>query len=427
MDAVMQNIKDRWPSVKILGLSMNPEDTQRRHQIPAFPISRKTWDLGSKVTVATTGTGFRDWAKSAIKKHRYLVRVLRIPHSIVRGTVALVQELSFLVKAFRRLRSLDVLVIAGGGQLTDWFGTWRFPYTLFVWSLLARLASTKCIFLNVGAGPLSRPLSKFFIKRALLSAEYISFRDAESQSLVRKLGFKRHTEVSADCVYGLQLSKTESTVIRPEEAPRVGIAPMPYYDPHSIYPEKSQNAYDRYIEALSKFGNSLLETGHLLTLFGTDIGIDPPIVQHLESAMIKGKAFSDGRVATPSISNMEELLAAMSLMDYVVTCRFHGIIFAHKLNIPVLAISHHPKMDMLMSDLGLSKYCLDIRTFDAVSLGQRFASLCDDREKVKTRMAATVRQFQHQLALQFDTLFPRDLTMMPVRITMRPTMELIND
>jgi polysaccharide pyruvyl transferase WcaK-like protein len=42
-------------------------------------------------------------------------------------------------------------------------------------------------------------------------------------------------------------------------------------------------------------------------------------------------------------------------MDYVVTCRLHGVIFAHLLNKPVLTIAHHPKVTELMAALGLSE------------------------------------------------------------------------
>ena len=43
------------------------------------------------------------------------------------------------------------------------------------------------------------------------------------------------------------------------------------------------------------------------------------------------------------IKALESLLSAMSSMDHIITCRFHGVIFAHVMNIPVIAISHHPK------------------------------------------------------------------------------------
>jgi hypothetical protein len=40
-------------------------------------------------------------------------------------------------------------------------------YTIFKWIVLARPAKAKPVFLNVGAGLLARPLSKYFIRTAL--------------------------------------------------------------------------------------------------------------------------------------------------------------------------------------------------------------------------------------------------------------------
>jgi hypothetical protein len=39
------------------------------------------------------------------------------------------------------------------------------------------------------------------------------------------------------------------------------------------------------------------------------------------------------------------------------TCRFHGVIFAHLLNKPILAVARHPKVTELMVGLELSNYC----------------------------------------------------------------------
>jgi polysaccharide pyruvyl transferase WcaK-like protein len=92
-------------------------------------------------------------------------------------------------------------------------------------------------------------------------------------------------------------------------------------------------------------------------------------------------------------------------MDYVFTCRFHGVIFAHLLNKPILAIAHHPKVTELMADLELSDYCVDIRDFDVRLLAGRFASMVNNAEEIKSRMAARLTRNRQQLRSQFDELF----------------------
>jgi polysaccharide pyruvyl transferase WcaK-like protein len=80
-------------------------------------------------------------------------------------------------------------------------------------------------------------------------------------------------------------------------------------------------------------------------------------------------------------------------------------VFAHLLNKPVLAIAHHPKVAELMSDLGLSTYCIDIRDFDSNLLAERFALMISRTEEIKTRMAASLSRNRQLLRSQFDELF----------------------
>lgn len=93
-------------------------------------------------------------------------------------------------------------------------------------------------------------------------------------------------------------------------------------------------------------------------------------------------------------------------MDYVVTCRYHGVVLAHILNKPVLAISHHPKVASLMDALGLGQYCVDIQTFDPIELTERFASLVTHNREVRQSMAASLASNRSKVAAQFDQLFP---------------------
>ncbi len=109
----------------------------------------------------------------------------------VRKPQTVFAELTFLAKSFAIMRTLDIFVVSGGGQLLNsWGGPWDYPYTIFKWVLLAKLSGTKCYFVNVGAGPLKRPLSKFFITRALALANYVSFRDQKSRELAQDIGFE---------------------------------------------------------------------------------------------------------------------------------------------------------------------------------------------------------------------------------------------
>src|SRR5271168_331090 len=131
LDAIMQNIKSRWPDSIISGFSMNPEDTQTRHGIRSYPIRRQTWY--SRNEPVNDSLTFKTKVKAALREHRFLSRLLKAVHTAAtRIPRELSHELLFLAKSFRIIRSFDLLIISGGGQLLDsWGGPWAFPYTIF--------------------------------------------------------------------------------------------------------------------------------------------------------------------------------------------------------------------------------------------------------------------------------------------------------
>jgi polysaccharide pyruvyl transferase WcaK-like protein len=403
--AVISKIKNRWPDADIYGFSLNPEDTRVRHGIPAYAIRTKTWTLGSE-TAENAGAGQK--RRAGLRRFPFLFWPLRaIYAALVRAPRAIFRELRFLAKSLDILRSFDLLIINGGGQLTEaWGGPWGFPYTIFKWTLLTRMAHVQCIFLNVGAGPLNHPLSRFFVRHALLSADYVSFRDEQSKALARNIGFKEKSDVFPDSVYGLDFKGLPTGRFGRKENAVVGFAPMAYSDPRVDQKSKPET-YADFIRTLGLFGSWLIENGYSLSLFCSDIGIDPPTIADL-GLMLRQQSDAERaqRITAPRVESIDDLLRAISLMDYVVTCRFHGVIFAHLLNKPVLALAHHPKVATLMADLGLQQYCLDIRTCNAEALQKAFISLVQNKDEIKSRMAERLACYQEQLSIQFDTLFP---------------------
>jgi len=399
MDVVIHNIRLRWPHAEISAFSMNPGDTGKRHGIPSYPIRRHTWGIGygSDGNEETrTRRGIRNWLTTT------KTPAIRLPRNILR-------ELEFLITSFRKLRPFDMFVVSGGGQLTERSGPWGFPYAILIWILMARLAGVRRIFLNVGAGPLRHPLSKFFVRWSLYAANYVSFRDEPSQTLARRIGFTGASRVFPDNVYSLEVPALALPSADARPSPLVGLAPMPwpFCDPREHLSENLQALYDEYIAKLAVFASCLVRYSCSVELFGSDAGADPSAIEDLRKALR-----AQQKIDTPAyvpIDSVNELLSRMAAMDFVVTCRFHGVVLAHILNKPVLAVSHHPKVADLMEALGLSQYCVDIRNFDPRALADTFASLVDHAGEVKIIMAEKLATYRLKAAAQFDELFPAAL------------------
>jgi polysaccharide pyruvyl transferase WcaK-like protein len=396
LEAVADNIRQRWPNAEIIALSMNPDDTERRHGIKSYPLRRNGWSI--EYAAAEAGGSLKAKVKELTRKHKTVFILLKAMNSLAQ----LPYEMSFLASARRTIMSFDLLIISGGGQLTEKSGSWNFPYTIFIWVILAKSTGVRCIFLNVGAGPLTRPLSKFFARRALCAADYVSLRDSKSRALVREIGFPGESQLYPDSAYALDVAATTGSVRETVSRSIVGLAPMPYPG----YPESDRVVYDAFIGKLASFASWLISRSYALELFGTDIRVDPPAIGELQRSLQISCGIPSSQFGiNHSEKSVRGVLATMSRMDYVVTCRFHGVIFAHLLNKPVLAIAHHPKVTELMAEIELPDYCVDIRDFDVNWLTERFSSLVSNAEEIKSRMAASLMENRRQLTNQFDELF----------------------
>jgi polysaccharide pyruvyl transferase WcaK-like protein len=407
LDAVAGNIKERWPNAEIVAFSMNPDDTEARHGLVSYPLRRKGWSIG--YTSARKEATLKAAVKALTKRYGAIFYLLKSVQFVICLPSEVLRELWFLLSARRNVRALDLFVICGGGQLTEKDGSWGFPYTIFKWVMLAKAAGVRCVFVNLGAGPLNQTLSKFFVRRSLLAADYVSLRDGKSKVLVSEIGYTGESRVFPDSAYGFKVALVNTGPFDKKRThPIVGFAPMPYPDPlpggHS--PEKHQIAYDEFIGKLATFASWLVGQSYALRFLGTDVGVDPLAIEHLQVALLKQHGIPSPPCSiNRSIKSAHDVLAAMSRVDYVVTCRFHGVVFAHLANKPVLAIAHHPKVMELMTELGLSKYCVDIRDFDLKSLTERFRLLVTNEEIIKSCMAAQLTRNRRRLKSQFDELF----------------------
>jgi polysaccharide pyruvyl transferase WcaK-like protein len=395
---IMGNIKARWPDAHILGLAMVYQDSPRPL---VSPFSHRNQD--SEVTTFRPQSSLKAKAKSLVINTPWALKALKAFHTVVTAPEAILRELIFLVKAFRSLRSLDLLVISPGGQLAESSGRhrffryrqWLYPYTIFKWAALAKLSHTKAIVLNLATGQL-RGVSQGLVHGALSLADSVYFRDKKSREHIRLKNLDGRSLIFPDSAYSREVTAPPQEANKPAI---VGFAPIVFGDPSP--------AHDNYLAKLGSFASWLIQNQYRVRLFCTNIGVDSPAlcgVEHIVRADIGANRSLD-RVHQWST---EELFTNMSSMDYVVTSRFHGVLFAHLLNKPVLVVSDHEPVKALMNDLGLAEYCLDIEECDSNMLSEKFISLVKNRDEIKGRMADNLAFAQQELVKQFDEMFPEE-------------------
>jgi polysaccharide pyruvyl transferase WcaK-like protein len=399
-DVVIANIRKRLPNVSLIGFSFVPEDTTKRHGIPCHPI--RWW-------YPTPENAGRQTVRKERPLSRFKTALKKIPfvYPWAKSVLDFSREALFWVRCYRNVRSLDLLIVSGGGQLGElWRGPWSHPYTIFKFSLLTKLARKKLYLLDVGAGPLKHPLSQLFVRWAVRHADYRSFRDRDSQELIRSIGVNEDMDVYPDPVYAIEVGCLMKNARQGTSKGIVGLNPIGFCDPR-VWARHDELVYQAYLEKITRFAVWLLKQGYALRVFTTEASLDRSVIEDL-------KARLSSELSSPEVirqvfreprETVNDVLSEMSEFDFIITSKFHGIIFSHVLSKPVIALSYHRKMDAAMEGVGRSRFCADIEDFDVEWLIEAFHALIESRESLESGFAAAVAANATKLHHQFDSLF----------------------
>jgi polysaccharide pyruvyl transferase WcaK-like protein len=405
LSSMVANIRKRIPDAEIIGITLSPEDTRRRHGIDAFPItcaSRANYSPSnpnnSEAQHQPTNGLWR--IKEGLKRIpflRYLVRAVRL----------VCMELAHIVAASRLVRKLDRVIITGGGALDEfWGGPWGHPWTLFKFAVLSRVWRVPFLFVSVGKCSLEHPLSRFFARNALSLAEYRSYRDNDSKIAVQTLLHSSGDPVCPDLAYSYRcpdLPGRRNHILQDERLV-VGVSPISYCDPR-VWPLKDEQRYARYLHELAEMVKWLIRQRHLVLLFATD-SPDVDTICDLQAMISDGSvdARSVQVLPGPPEQTTEGLLRGICQADLVIASRLHGVILSQLIAIPVLGISYDRKVDVHMSDIGQSEHCVNIDHVDASALIERFSVLRDVRERESAHLKRAVQLYREQVDAQYDRL-----------------------
>ena len=405
-EALIANLRRCDPDIDVWGITLHPVRTSARHQIPCFPLtgtSRSYYQGKQERVIKVDSDRPSLFADAYVGLYRCLHRMTRAVPFVKRLKI-LFDEALHVSRSYRLLRKVDVLVIAGGGQLDDeWGGSWEHPYALMKWAVLARVAGSSVVFLSVGACRVESQLTRRFLKMALSSARYRSYRDAESRLLALGVTPRAEGPVVPDLAFSLPITQCKPG-FRIEGAPlRVGVSPIAYCHPE-LWPTKNQIQYQQYITELAAFVSKVLQGGSSVCLFASSSPDDQIFtdIYHLLDPRLDPSARN--RLSSIAVNNVRELLELLLSVDLVVASRLHGLLLSFLSGKPALAISYDRKVKCLMDELGQAAYCVDIRSFKSDDLLRLFATLRTNRDAIVPAVAAICRRYDRVLQRQYRVI-----------------------
>ncbi|WP_027417773.1 polysaccharide pyruvyl transferase CsaB [Aneurinibacillus terranovensis] len=298
-------------------------------------------------------------------------------------------EALFGIRAFNRwkikpiiaqLKKSDLLVMGGGSLLQDATSPRSVMYYLGI-VMLAKMLGKPVIFYAQGVGPITRQISKQFIRMVVNRVDVITVRDEQSGQDLKSFGVKKvPIHVTADPAVTISPDQIDTTFgkqlisrYRPDSTrPVMAI---------SVRPWKNEQQYKVEI---AKFADEAIHRGWDIFFLPMQRSADlAPSIDIVNLMKEKGAFVVDEPL------NFKQIFSFLGACQFVLGMRLHSVILAAVMNIPFAGISYDPKMDRFVQRLGM-KSAGHIKGLQYESLLSNVERLMDDLEGTKQRIHAHI-------------------------------------
>jgi polysaccharide pyruvyl transferase WcaK-like protein len=380
MEALLQYMRSEHPGAVVDAMCTGPERVTERYDIDASPVfwhSRYTGQASS----ATWTT---------------VLKVLGRAVDVVRVA--------------RWTRRHDVVMVPGAGVLEASLPMIPrgFPYSMFLMSASGKAFGTKVALVSVGAGAVKQPVTRWLFNSAARLAYYRSYRDEGA----RRAMLERGIDTSRDHVYPDLAFALRTPAYQPGDPGIVGVGVMDYYGTNDER-ERADEIHAGYVAAMKRLVLWLVDNGRQVRLLvGDTNGSDGSVVQAILTEIQQTRpGLPASSVVSEEVSSFDDVMEAMQPLGSVIAIRYHNVLCALKLSKPTIAISYSPKHDVLMDNMGLGEFCLDVNGVDVDDLIKLFTRLEEQSEDLGETLRARNATKRELLADLFSeltaVLFPR--------------------
>ena len=344
-----------------------------------------------------------------------------VPSMTALAAKSLKVPLGMAIDAFRIgtwVHRHDVVIVPGMGVLEAALPLrpWHTPYSMFLVSAFGRLFGTKVALVSVGANDIRQPLARRLVTAAARLAYYRSYRDTFSRDAMRRMGLN----TSKDAVYPDLAFSLPTPRDVPVIAGMVGVGVMDYHGSNDDRQQADQ-LHASYVEAMKSFVQWLVDNGHSVRLFTTDVHDEPIMREVITDLRTHRPELASSQIVAEPVTSIDNLMQQIASVNTVVASRFHNVVCALMLAKPTISVGYATKFDVLMEEAGLAEFCQSAHSVDADRLIEQFTELesrsAQLRKMITERMAAKAqlldRQFATLSVLLFRSAKPEEVVTAP--------------
>ena len=378
LEAFLFNLRRIQPDAEVTCICTGPKITAATYHIRAIPIAR---------------TYVKSWAprNRAAKAARQFFIVMTEP---IRW-----------LECVANLWGADILIVPGTGLLTDAYELMGWgPYSLFKWSVTAKVCRCRLAIISVGAGPFFSSIGKFCVRSLLSLADFRSYRDESTVHHLQGIGFPAGQDrVLPDLAFSLPRNGISPRGGRMGAGAVIELGVMDHAGRYSKL-SPGDPAHTTYLQALAETAKWLLARGYNIRLLIGDFADAPAKQTFLQLLEQNGAIFDHNRIIDEPIRSVEDLLSQIAATDAVVATRFHNILLALFCEKPVISISFHHKCDSLMRAMGMFDYCLNIADLEPAKLIETFCRLEVNADALGSLIKQRNERFRNALDQQYELI-----------------------
>lgn len=269
------------------------------------------------------------------------------------------------------ISSCDLLIFGGGGLLQDVTSSRSLWYHLLIlW--IAITFRKKISVYAVGVGPFRRKFNERLMSVTLNRTHRITVRDEASKECLVRASCRKEIEVSRDPVLDLELPLREGARA-PSRKVRIAVVPRKCATMTANGGGFSNETLIKDLSwAVSALAAKLNAEVHV-------ISFHPVMDQWAVQRVLRGLGHG---ARTINWDSVEDLVKALSTMDFVISMRLHGVILSAMMKIPVVGVGVDPKISNFLRALSpvLEESNLIHSRSDAHEIAKTLSRCWEDRE-----------------------------------------------
>ena len=289
------------------------------------------------------------------------------------------------------LRSDIALICDGiifGKKLWNPFFNWLIALVFVV--PFARLVGCKVVIYSCGIGPFQNQLSRTLAKWVINGCDLVIMREHDSEKLARDIGVTQPIEVTGDAAFINPVSPDARAeeICRNEgvdlSIPSLGINVTKYMDQWLAQGERLSDA-SKFLHLLADGINDArkkLERPFQCVVFSTH-PMDEECASQL-AALLDGKSIFNSRYLSHDIQ------AVMRRCELFMGMRFHSVILASAVEVPIIGLIYAPKVRGYMRLLGCEDYSLELGQLTVQSLSDAVSRGWSERKALQARQKAVI-------------------------------------